>query len=113
MPPSNVDTDEIALAVEGVGRPHLVVIDVRIIPDVDDVVFVHGFQGDNLPVALEVASAAGHIVVNVGQHLLDVRHMLQLVFRNIPTKQILRTREQPRPVVLISFLNAIVKNQVV
>ena len=52
----NVNADEIAVDVEGVGRPHFVVIDARIIPNVDDVVLVHDFQGNKLPVFLEVTS---------------------------------------------------------
>ena len=52
----NVNADEIAVDVEGVGRPHFVVIDARIIPDADDVVLVHDFQGDELPVFFEIAS---------------------------------------------------------
>ena len=109
----DVNTDEIAIVVEGVGRPHFVVIDVRVIPDVDDVVLVHDFQGDKLPVFLEVASAAGHIVVNIGQHLLDVRYLPQMIFREFPSKQILRTREQPGSILPIPFLNAISKNQII
>ena len=109
----NVNTDEIAIVVEGVGRPHFVVIDVRVIPDVDDVVLVHDFQGDKLPVFLEVASAAGHIVVNIGQHLLDVRYLPQMIFREFPSKQILRTREQPGSILPIPFLGAVAKNNVI
>ena len=82
----DVNTDEIAIVVEGVGRPHFVVIDVRVIPDVDDVVLVHDFQGDKLSVFLEVASATGHVVVNVGQHLLDVRHLLPLIAQKRRTR---------------------------
>ena len=44
MPTANVNADEIALVVERVGGgPHFVVVDVWIIPDVDDVVLVHDF----------------------------------------------------------------------
>lgn len=73
----DVDTDEIALVVESVGRTHFVIINVRIIPGVDDVVFVHDFQGDKFPIFLEVASAAGHIIVNIGKYIVDMRHLLQ------------------------------------
>ena len=44
--PVNVNADEIALLVERVGGPHFVVVDVWIIPDVDDVVVAHGLYGD-------------------------------------------------------------------
>lgn len=64
MPTVNVNADEIALVVERVGGPHFVVVDVWIIPDVDDVVLVHDFQGDKFTVFLEVASAAGHVIAD-------------------------------------------------
>ena len=42
-PPVNINALEIAVAVEGVGRPHLVVVNVWTIPDMDNVVHVHDF----------------------------------------------------------------------
>ena len=43
---TNVNADEFAVTIECVGRPHFVVINIRIIPYMDDVVVSHDFQGE-------------------------------------------------------------------
>ena len=72
----NVYTDEIALVVESVGGPHLVVVDVRIIPDVYDVVVALSLYGNQSAEFPEVPAAAGHVFVDIRQHLVDMRYFL-------------------------------------
>ena len=109
----NVNADEIAVVVEGVGRPHFVVIDARIIPGADDVVLVHDLLGDELPVFFEIASTMGHVIMDVGKHFVDMRHFLQMFLRKITAEQVFRSCEQPCSILLIPFLNTVAKNNVI